>query len=285
MRKPIALLLAGLAAGFAIAAWWGGTRAPASRADEELTTEQRLGALEAELAAETRRRQQIEAELAELNERIGASATSSADDGARADELAPAARSSASTVVAPSAEATSAGVDRLARRRPPFELDDDELIERFVAAGIAPDRAQWIVERSQELRMEALQAQYDAAREGRPLDASLAALSPGGALRAELGDADYERYLQALDRPTSVYVRDVIASSPGDAAGLKPGDQVVAFDGERVFDMSDVNRLVLDGEPGQMVAVDVLRDGQLVQLYVARGPIGITGGRIGPAFR
>jgi hypothetical protein len=30
----------------------------------------------------------------------------------------------------------------------------------------------------------------------------------------------------------------------------------------------------------------VLRDGQLVQLYVPRGPIGITGGGpIGPAFR
>jgi hypothetical protein len=42
---------------------------------------------------------------------------------------------------------------------------------------------------------------------------------------------------------------------------------------------------VLEGQPGQVVAVDVIRDGQLVQLYVPRGPIGITGGRVGPAFR
>jgi S1-C subfamily serine protease len=80
-------------------------------------------------------------------------------------------------------------------------------------------------------------------------------------------------------------VRDVLATSPGARAGLKPGDQVVSFDGQRVFDMSDINRLVLEGQPGQVVAVDVIRDGQLVQLYVPRGPIGITGGRVGPAFR
>ena len=134
--------------------------------------------------------------------------------------------------------------------------------------------------------MQALQAQYEAAREGRPIDPTLAVFSPTSTLREELGDADYERYLQALDRPTSVYVRDVLATSPGAQAGIKPGDQVVSFGGERVFDMSDLNRLVLEGEPGQVVAVDVLRDGQLVQLYVPRGPIGITGGgRGGPAFR
>jgi S1-C subfamily serine protease len=127
--------------------------------------------------------------------------------------------------------------------------------------------------------MQALQAQYDAAREGRPIDPTLTAFSPT-TLREELGDADYERYLEALGRPTSVYVRDVLATSPGAQAGIKSGDQVVSFDGERVFDMGDINRLVLEGEPGQMVAVDVIRAGQLVQLYVPRGPIGITGGGI-----
>jgi S1-C subfamily serine protease len=125
--------------------------------------------------------------------------------------------------------------------------------------------------------MEALQAQYDAAR-GIAAPEPLSNFPRANALRDELGDADYERYLEALNRPTSVGVRDVLASSPAEKAGLQPGDQVTAFGGKRVFDMSDLNRLVLEGEPGQMVAIDVLRDGQPVQLYVPRGPIGITGG-------
>jgi hypothetical protein len=40
-----------------------------------------------------------------------------------------------------------------------------------------------------------------------------------------------------------------------------------------------LNQLILDGSPGQTVVVDVLRDGQQIQVYVPRGPIGITSGR------
>jgi hypothetical protein len=281
MHKSIALVVVGLAAGFVIAAWWGGSSlAPAPDSHDSLTTTQRLDALEEELATEVRRRREIEAELALLNGRMAPSAA--IVDPAGVDS-ADSPRDSSATVEETSiAEARASPA---ARRRPPFELDDNDLVERFIAAGLTPQRAQWIVARTQELRMQALQEQYDAAREGRPIDPSLAIFAPASTLRAELGDADYERYLQALDRPTSVYVRDVLATSPGARAGLKPGDQVVSFDGERVFDMSDINRLVLEGQPGQVVAVDVLRDGQLVQLYVPRGPIGITGGRVGPAFR
>ena len=35
--------------------------------------------------------------------------------------------------------------------------------ERLTAQGFAPDRAEWIIRRTEELRMQALQAQYDAA--------------------------------------------------------------------------------------------------------------------------
>jgi hypothetical protein len=279
MHKSIALVVIGLAAGFVIAAWWGSSSlAPTSDERDSLTTTQRLDALEEELATETRRRREIEAELALLSERIAPPAP--IDHPANADSANSLEDSSATAEETPLAEARPSPP---VRRRPPFELDDDELVERFIAAGLTPERAHWIVARSQELRMQALQEQYDAAREGRPFDPG--AIVPTNTLREELGDTDYERYLQALDRPTSVYVRDVLASSPGARAGLKPGDQVVSFGGERVFDMSDINRLVLEGQPGQVVAVDVIRDGQLVQLYVPRGPIGITGGRGGPAFR
>jgi hypothetical protein len=281
MHKSIALVIVGLAAGFVIAAWWGGgALAPTSDSHDYVTTEQRLDALEEELATEARRRREIEAEVALLNERIAPPASierPTAVDSVDSIQDFPATVEETSI---PQARASPP-----VRRRPPFELDDNELVERFIAAGLTPERAQWIVARSQELRMQALQEQYDAAREGRPIDPSLAVFAPATTLREELGDADYERYLQALDRPTSVYVRDVLATSPGARAGMKSGDQVVSFDGERVFDMSDINRLVLEGQPGQVVAVDVLRDGQLVQLYVPRGPIGITGGRVGPAFR
>jgi S1-C subfamily serine protease len=104
-------------------------------------------------------------------------------------------------------------------------------------------------------------------------------------LRVELGDADYERYLQAMNRPTSVAVVDVLASSPGERAGLKPGDEVVSYGGERVFDARGLNALTLEGTAGESVVVEVRRDGQVISLVMPRGPIGISSGFRGQQLR
>ena len=151
-----------------------------------------------------------------------------------------------------------------------------DLPERLVAAGFSTDRAQWITDRLEQLPMEALRAQYEARRGG---GAGEPPVAFERTLRGELGDADYERYLQALGRPTAVDVRGVLASSPAEQAGLRQGDQIVAYGGQRVFDSRDLNRLTLEGTPGEPMLVDVLRNGQHVQVVIPRGPVGITGGR------
>jgi S1-C subfamily serine protease len=164
-------------------------------------------------------------------------------------------------------------------RRSPALAEDSQRgqVERLLAAGFAPDRAEWIAQRTAELRMAQLQAQYDSAREGKPFDPTVV-LAGERTLRSDLGDADYERYLQALDRPTSVPVRDVLASSPGQRAGLQPGDEVVAYDGKRVFDFRELNALTLEGNAGESVVVQVRRNDQVLDLVMPRGPIGIFGG-------
>ena len=66
----------------------------------------------------------------------------------------------------------------------------------------------------------------------------------------------------------------------GRPAGLQPGDEIVSYDGKRVFDMRELNAFTLEGRAGESVVVDVRRDGRTVQLVMPRGPIGITGGVI-----
>jgi len=110
--------------------------------------------------------------------------------------------------------------------------------------------------------MEALQERFDAERSGEPIDWMANRNQSGDALREELGEADYERYLEANNRSTNVSVSSVIESSP-----------------QRVFSMTDLTRQTMVGEPGQNVAVDVMRNGNLVQVVMPRGPVGITGGR------
>ncbi len=125
--------------------------------------------------------------------------------------------------------------------------------------------------------MDVLQARYEATQSGASAE-EVASFSLTRMMREELGDTDYEKYLEGLGRPTSINVREVLTSSPAQAAGLQPGDEIVAYDGERVFDMNELTNLTYEGNPGETVAIDVIRGGQPVQLYVERGPIGVSGG-------
>ena len=43
--------------------------------------------------------------------------------------------------------------------------------------------------------------------------------------------------------------------------------------------MTDLNRQAMGGAPGETVVVDVMREGNLVQVAMPRGRLGITGGR------
>jgi len=220
----------------------------------------RLAALERALAAEAERRVELEGRVGELaNELV-----------ALRDEESPAAIERA-----PEPEVAAEQGQR-PRRAFAARGDSPRQVERLIAGGFSPDRAEWIDRRTQELRMQALQAQYDAQRDGRPIE-------PGTvlgerALRAELGEADYERYLQAVGRPTSVGVQGLLASSPAERAGLTTGDEIVSYDGQRVFDLRELNALTLAGTAGESVVVEVRREGQTLQLVMPRGPIGIFGG-------
>ena len=127
--------------------------------------------------------------------------------------------------------------------------------------------------------MQALQARFEAERSGEDVDWMENRTLTSDTLRSELGDADYERYLEANNRSTSISVSSVIESSPAQSAGLMPGDEIIRYDGERVFSMTDLTRRTMVGEPGQTVLVDVMRNGNLMQIVMPRGPVGITGGR------
>ncbi len=147
--------------------------------------------------------------------------------------------------------------------------------DRIKAAGLTPERMQDINRRAEALRVAAMQAQYEAQRTGQKVENT----NVDQALRKELGDAEYERYLQASGRPTDVRVTEVLATSAAERSGLKAGDQIVSYGGTRVFDARDLNALATQGAATGSVTVEVMRDGQTVQVTVPRGPLGVnTGG-------
>jgi hypothetical protein len=276
MLKALGLVAAGLVAGFASAFIFRGDDAvtpgeaprPAALERGAVTAAgdaaARLDELEAELEREAAERAALATEVAALAAELEA-----LRDAAFAAEAQRTTESVASDRAAPARS-----------EPPPLERGRGEAaerqVERLIAGGFTPERAQWIGRRSQELRMATVQARYDALRAGRDPDAAVAGVE--GTLRQELGDAEYERYLTALGRPTTVNVFDVLASSPAEQAGLARGDQITSYGGTRVFDIRELTALTLEGTPGEPVVLDVQRDGRTLQLVIPRGPVGIAGG-------
>jgi serine protease Do len=65
-----------------------------------------------------------------------------------------------------------------------------------------------------------------------------------------------------------VMVESVETDSPAAKAGLKQGDIIVEFDGERVRSSRQLSRLVQETVPGRSIAMAAMRDGQRVPLTV-----------------
>lgn len=153
--------------------------------------------------------------------------------------------------------------------------------EAFVAAGFTPEEAAFYRRRHDEISMAQLYLRDQATRED--WVRSRRFVDEQRALRQQLNDLEqgmdedtYARYLFALGRPNQVQVRRVLASSAADSAGLMDGDVLLRYDGQRIYQAGDLRRESRDGDPGEMVAVDILRDGQRIQTYVPRGPLGIN---------
>lgn len=261
-----------LIAGFAVAAYKMNDPAPATTPetgavdyfDASAATDVRIRALETAVAQERNARQLLEEELRILFSEI--EKLSDEREGEEAD---------ASRVAA--ARENQAGFGAARSSRP--DRSPEGRRTTLINAGFSPDRADWIIRRDSELQMLAMQARFDAIRSGEPMNPFNTSFNPESGLRAEMGDNEFEQYLAANGRPTAVHVGSVIESSPGQVAGILPGDQITQYDGQRVFNTMDLTRQATQGVPGDSVVVDIVRDGVPMQIVLPRGPIGVSTSR------
>jgi serine protease Do len=77
----------------------------------------------------------------------------------------------------------------------------------------------------------------------------------------------------AMDLPSieGVLVSDVIEDTPADKAGLKPGDVILEYDGQKVKDMQSFRLRVSSTPAGQKVKMVVFRDGKRKNISVKIG--------------
>ncbi|MFT5135635.1 MAG: hypothetical protein ACI9XU_000136 [Arenicella sp.] len=151
----------------------------------------------------------------------------------------------------------------------------------LINTGLSEDEAAYILRTESDATLAQLNSRYQSQREAfersEPQDRpSLAKTNP---LRAKLGDDYYENYLKANGFPTTARISSVIESSPGYNAGLKAGDRITSYAGKRVFNLNDVANLTFQGNPGESVLLEIVRNGEALQLTIPRGPIGVSSGR------
>jgi TolA-binding protein len=284
MKKPVLIVILSLVAGFAVGAWSAST--PGS-GDADVrhgsrggglepgsTAEERLAALERIIAEERDARLVLEEQLQNLFA-----------DLERIDS--PALR----MLLQQSAVAQQEGTERVSRRSRrvdgPRQARDLARLrtQQLVNGGFTEARANEIRRLEDQARMDVLMAEYEAQRDGSSTSPWDQAFGYQARLRDELGDAEYERYLTAQGNATAITVREVIDASPANRAGLRPGDEIVGYDGNRVFGMYELRSRAFSGNPGEDVVVEIVRDGQRMQLVLPRGPLGITGSGANMALR
>ncbi len=165
--------------------------------------------------------------------------------------------------------------ERVDEFRGPGEATRSDRIEQ---AGLTPEEFDDTEKRYQALYRKNFEQEWLERRER--FLAAQTVIGPREQMRGELGDDGFDRYLYATGSANRVRVRTVMAGSAAADAGLQPGDLILAYGGERVFDFQDLRRSSYEGSPGENIILEVRReDGTIEQVLAVRGPLGISSGR------
>ncbi len=260
MLKLAGLLLAVLSSGVAATVWW-------------------YDAAEESVRSETTTLTELNAAIAQLEDRI-AVLESAPPLGPLPDAEAVRLASAGDGVEPPPDAMAVAAADPETLRRARFAgmSPGERRRARMLDAGLSPQTVDWIRQRETELQLESLAQNWERQRQ-RYLDGEPLSPGPAAALRAELNELDYEAYRRALGLPTSATVLSVFDGATASQAGLQPGDRIVRYDGERLYDLADLQALSVQGPAGETVTLDIERDGVPLQVAVPRGPLGVRIGR------
>jgi hypothetical protein len=150
--------------------------------------------------------------------------------------------------------------------------------ENLLAAGYSADRIEYLQRRAEELAAQHRREVSDRLSKGqRLLDQEKflgIAVAPDFALKYEIGDAEYERYLAALKRPTAVVVGEVLKGGVADSVGIMTGDEIVTYNNKRIFNKGQLDGLTSRQDTdiaGQLVPITVRRGDQTMQMMVPKG--------------
>ena len=151
--------------------------------------------------------------------------------------------------------------------------------QALIESGMSDSQARELKISFEQLELERLYLRDQSIREGWDRDRYREALqaldSKEDELKNQLSESEYDSYLYASGQTNRVAVTSVLESAPAATAGIEPGDHIIRYDSQRIYNWRDLRDATSSGTIGNMVSVEVDRDGQTMDFYLARGPLGI----------
>ncbi len=152
--------------------------------------------------------------------------------------------------------------------------------QALIDAGMDTAEAQQLKERFEKQELETLYLRDKAVREGWPgsrrYREELQKLeAQTGNLKEELDEEAYAAYLFASGQPNRVSVQSILSSSAADNSGILPGDQILRYDNQRIYNWQDLRNATTQGNINETITVEIMRDNKPIEFYVQRGPLGI----------
>lgn len=164
--------------------------------------------------------------------------------------------------------------------RPEPPRTAEERREALVSAGVDVGLADDIIWRDSRIELDRLALRDLAVREGwmgsdRYREELRAINADQRSLREDIGDDAWDRFLYVTGADNRIAIDSIIPGSAAEAAGLRPGDLIESYAGERLFSFGEIREATTQGEAGELVPVRVQRGNGVVEAWVPRGPLGV----------
>ncbi len=152
--------------------------------------------------------------------------------------------------------------------------------QALIDAGMDVTEAQQLKERFEKQELETLYLRDKAVREGwfgnsRYREELTKLEAQTGNLKEELDEESYAAYLFASGQPNRVSVQSVLTGSSADNSGILPGDHILRYDNQRIYNWRDLRNATTQGDINETITIEVTRDNKPIELYLQRGPLGI----------
>lgn len=151
--------------------------------------------------------------------------------------------------------------------------------ENLLKGGIASTIAEDIVRRKSSVELKRLELQDRAKRDNylntqRYYDELDDINQQDVNLREELGDESYDEYLYASKQNNRIKIASVMLGSAAEHSGIQQGDVVLSYDNKRMFSWQELKDATTEGQLGEFVAINIVRNGEIYSFTVPRGPLG-----------